>query len=445
MGRGPLGQPPTFGQLSVWRDIENLPRDRWYMSNNSWVVSLPDGVALSGVRQAVRTLAERHESLRTTFDIRPRCKPRQILHQINSAAIDLDVMEASPHDVGAVTDTLTRKSFDLRWELPWRACALTCDGRPRFLVAVMNHMTADAIGNAVLRAELAALLQHRPLGTAPSLVALTAEQHSAQWARRREASLAYWRKVLTDPEPRPPVLPQAEPSPRGPAADAEPLAMASLHSAAACTAARTLARRLRISTAAVILAAYYMAIFHTTSADRARVRIMSANRFDPRWRELVTSMNQWIPLVVARPDHQDFPEVAAQVARVSMITCRHGMYDVDEAAALCHQTLGRPDALDLDYSFNLVPLPPPAGSAQDEGAGVVWGTPFSSAGARCYLKVFEQKALTFTLKIPAHSMPRDIAEGLLWAIRDVLIEAEPSAACQAAADRTHGARLVTEG
>jgi hypothetical protein len=431
-----FGQPLTFGQLSVWRDIENLPRDKWYMSNNSWATSLPDGVTVSSVRGALHALAERHESLRTTFDIRPGGKPRQIVHP--AAAIDLDVQEGGAGDVGGLKDALTRMPFDLRSEFPWRACVITGGTRPRFLVAVLNHMTADAIAHAVLRAELTALLQHRPLSAAPSLSALTAEQHSAQWVRRRDASMAYWRKVLADPAPRPPVLPPAVPSPNDPAGNAEPLAMASLYSAGACAAARTLAGRLGISTAAVILAAYYMAIFRTIGAERARVRIMSANRFDPRWRELVSSMNQWIPLIVARPDHHAFPAFASGVARASMITCRHGMYDVDEAAALCRQMLGRPDALDLDYSFNVVQLPPPAGSAQDEGAGVVWGAPFSSAGARCYLKVFEQEALTFTLKVPAHSMPRDSAEGLLCAIRDVLTEAAPSDARETAAASQSG-------
>ncbi len=431
VGVGMLEHPLTFGQLSVWRDIENLPRDQWYMPNNSWAVSLPDGVALSRVRRAVRTLAERHESLRTTFSIRPGSKPVGILHQIDSAAVGLDVKQVAPHDVGAVKDSLARMPFDLRSQFCWRMCVTTCDRRPRFLVAVLNHMIADATAHAVLRAELAALLQDRPLGAAPSLVALTTEQHSAQWARRNEASLAYWRRILADPGSRPP---------QGPAADGGPFAVASLHSAAACVAARTLADGLGISTAAVILAAYYGAIFRATGASRARVRIMSGNRFDPRWRELVTSMNQWIPLVVTRPDHQDFPGFASQVARASMFASRHGIYDVDEAADLCRQLLGRPDALDLDYSFNVVPAPPPAGSAQDEDAGIVWGAPFSSAGARFYLKVFEQEALTFTLRVPGHSRHRDGAEGLLRTIRDVLIEAGPPAA-----QRPGGGRRLAPG
>src|SRR5262249_34009738 len=100
-----------------------------------------------------------------------------------------------------------------------------------------------------------------------------------------------------------------------------------LRSHLAYTGARDLAKRSRTSLSNVVLAAYALAVAQVTGIETMVVHSMCANRFDNRWRNIVTSMSQYaaIPLT----PKGDLAEHAVHVHRAAMTAYRHGMYDVD--------------------------------------------------------------------------------------------------------------------
>src|SRR5690349_25070898 len=67
----------TLGQLSVWRDIEKMPPDRWWEGNLFFRWAVPDGTSAGQVWSALGALGMRHESLRTTYDVSNLDTPRQ--------------------------------------------------------------------------------------------------------------------------------------------------------------------------------------------------------------------------------------------------------------------------------------------------------------------------------------------------------------------------------
>ncbi|MFD0530451.1 MSMEG_1061 family FMN-dependent PPOX-type flavoprotein [Kitasatospora arboriphila] len=69
----------SHGQLSVWRDVEGLPRHRWHEANTWTHWTVPDGVGTGRVRQALHALGARHQSLHTVYDFGDPAAPRQVL------------------------------------------------------------------------------------------------------------------------------------------------------------------------------------------------------------------------------------------------------------------------------------------------------------------------------------------------------------------------------
>lgn len=334
----------TFGQLSVWRSMERFTREQQRGGANlRQVWPLPDGVTAAVVRGALEALNERHEGMRTRYQLDPGHDLAQVVWAPEPVA--LDVQEGGPDATalaGRVTAEVGDEPFDLAVDRPWRARLITSGGRPACLVVSVHHIIADGWSMLQLGNEFLDLLAGKDLGEpAPTCRELAEEQHSDAWADRRTAAVEYWRRVVAEvPEP-----------PDELSADAR-TRWATLRSASLLRDAQLLAGQIRTPLPSVVFAAYSAALRSRTGRDAHLVAVLAGNRLEPRWRNLVTSMIQVVPVVARYGDGEDLPTAARRQHWESLRSLRHGMFDVDQVTDAMREHGKTGGGLGFRYFYN---------------------------------------------------------------------------------------------
>lgn len=410
--------PLSLGQLSVWHDIRALPAGRWHEPNNAAAWPLPRGVGTEQVRTALRAIVARHPSLRTRYDLRNADAPRQLPPD---ADFDdhLPVTEGGDAEPDRLATGPAAEAFHLGREHGWRARLLTHQGTPTHLLFVKHHIAADAWAQELLHQEFRqALTDPRGLGpTPPGPADLAAEQFGAAGLRRQAAALDHWTQLLS----RAPSV--ALPRTPGTAGD---VVQCTLRSASARPAAHTVAERARVSVSSVVLAAYARSVARVCGADALLVQLMSANRFAGRWRSVVTSMNQWVPVLVEDARNDDLIKLADAVHWNGLGAFRHGMHDVTAVAALRARL---PDA-EPACAFNYVALPDgapsstplPRGPRTDGPPTLTWEEPFTTIGPRCYARALESED-ALSVRLTAKDLGRAQCADVLWDLQESLLAA----------------------
>lgn len=311
----------TFGQLSLWRSIERFSLEQMGGVNLRQVWSLPDGVTVTDVRGALEALEERHEAMRTRYQLDLGTDLAQLVWA--PEPVVLEVQEGGADATALATQVsaeLGDQPFDLAVDKPWRARLITSAGRPACLVVSVHHITADGWSMLQLGTEFLDLLAGKDLGEpAPTCRELAEKQYSDAWADRRTAAVEYWRRVVAE-SPEPPDELSADARTR----------WATLRSASSLRDAQLLAEQVRIPLPSVVFAAYAAALQARTGGDAHLVGLFAGNRLEPRWRSLVTSMNQLAPIVARRVDGEDLSTAARRMHWESLRSFRHGVFDVDQ-------------------------------------------------------------------------------------------------------------------
>lgn len=311
----------TFGQLSLWRSIEHFSLEQMSGVNLRQVWPLPDGVTAEDVRGALEALEERHEAMRTRYQLDPGHDLAQLVWAPEPVVFDVQEGGADATAFARqVSGELGDKPFDLAVDKPWRARLVTSAGRPDCLVVSVHHITADGWSMLQLGTEFLDLLAGKDLGEpAPTCRELAEEQHSDAWTDRRAAAVEHWRRVVAE-APDPPDELTADARTR----------WATLRSVSALHDAQLLAGQVRIPLPSVVFAAYSAALRERTGRDAHLVSLFAGNRLESKWRSLVTSMTQLAPMVARRVDGEDLPTAARRLHWESLRSLRHGIFDVDE-------------------------------------------------------------------------------------------------------------------
>lgn len=347
-GTGPL----SYGQLSVWRDIEHLPAASRHQANLVYQIPLAEhAVPVPQVAAAVDLLRERHESLRTVFDLSRTEHPVQHVRPATQEPPPLSSVTPEPGEAPAdtaqrVATRLAGQAFDLAVDEPLRVVVVEVQGRAQHVVLCLHHIAVDIWAVELLREEFGTLLTGgpRPAGiTSPRELALA--QHSGRWAARRAATRDYlhrvYSEVAADPTPEPPLCPKT-------------VAKANLRSRVAGPAARARAEAAGISVPALVLAAYCWQGHELTGARRILVNAMTTNRLFPGTATLVTSMNQWARVISERVPGQDFAQFAARLHWNVLRAYRHGCYDVDVDEAVRREVEAGTGPVAPQFSYNFV-------------------------------------------------------------------------------------------
>ncbi|MDQ2710562.1 MAG: hypothetical protein M3Z25_24370, partial [Actinomycetota bacterium] len=161
----------------------------------------------------------------------------------------------------------------------------------------------------------------------------------------------------------------------------------SLYSVEALAATRRVCERLRVSVQAVLLAVGAVALGRFEGRDRLTLALMSANRLDPRWAELVGSLNQYSPVTLDLDGGRHPDEYLAAVYPQCLTAYLNGGYDVDAlAAALAKAGTPDPDPTAFAKHFNFlgpVDAEPEAGS--ELRTGVHWRDSRQRTGPNLHL------------------------------------------------------------
>lgn len=407
VSRGPL----TYGQLSVWRSVADLPPDRATSANLQRAWPLPAGVTVAGVRRALDALEDRHESLRTGY-VR-RGEPGADIEQVVWPAAGVEARTVTGRPPASVAATLASTPFALDHERPMRVAVVVRAGVPTHLALCVHHMAADGAGLDVLHHELQQLLAGVALdGPAPRCRDIAREQRESKAARSRgQAALGHWQRALAAAGP---------PAPRDGDGRGE-VHWTRLRSRPGLEAAREVAARTGTSVHSVVLAAYCRALLARSGAARLLVGVIAGNRNDDRGRALVSTLNQLVPLVVEEVPGEPFDDRVRRLHRGVLLAYRHGCFDVDAVARL-------PEAAGYDgvgtgirYFFNFMPGTAPAAgapAADGEAWTVRTTTQGRDNGFGVYLKGGDGEVLDVSLR-QRHDDP-SATEAFVLSIHDQL-------------------------
>ncbi|WP_422736001.1 condensation domain-containing protein [Micromonospora sp. WMMD729] len=404
--------PMTLGQLSVWRDIERMQPEKWWEGNLCFSWSLAEGVTVAQVWRAVGALGMRHASLRTTFDVDDPKDPRQRV-AVHSAA---DVVAAVRQPDGETTMSRIeteeiQRPFTLTTDLPWRVWLAEGDDGPRALMVVIHHMAADGAGINTMERDFAALLAGEDLPPAPQPTDLATRQRSGDLDAALLAAESYWRKTLSAAPRRTPPAPG-------------PVLRATMHTGIPEPMLRAGARGIGVTVAAVLLTAYCRALIRAGTTDTpALLYPMSSNRFDPAVTSLVTSMNQWVPLLAAPEPDEAFAQTARTLYVRNMRALKHGVYDPDAVAGIREDIERAGGPLDPGYHFTFL-LPPMVVSppAEIQESRIEWHVPIRSTGPDFYLMASADSTVRLTVRVIRDGYRRQELEALLVAMRNDLSE-----------------------
>ena len=164
--------------LSYFQGDDWIQRRSEYTHLRSYRITGPLDVEI--LKDCLQYLIDRHEILRTTFDLVDG-RPRQIIHSVGSLGfsfIDLTNRDDSMEQVDAIFREAASRPIDVG-KLPIVHYLIVRVGDAHYRLARISHfLVSDGGANQILSAELAALYEAKLLGLAPPLPKQASLQYS---------------------------------------------------------------------------------------------------------------------------------------------------------------------------------------------------------------------------------------------------------------------------
>ncbi|MFK0195972.1 condensation domain-containing protein, partial [Kitasatospora sp. NPDC090308] len=136
----PADLPLSHAQRRMWF-LQNLDGDG-ATYNVPLVVHVTGPLDRDALRTAVRTVSERHESLRTVFTERDGSVFQQVL-DAPAAAEAIEVRTVTAAGLDAAVQAAVRRGFDLATERPLRVTVLELGPEEHVLVLLFHHIAGD--------------------------------------------------------------------------------------------------------------------------------------------------------------------------------------------------------------------------------------------------------------------------------------------------------------
>ncbi|MEO6703388.1 MAG: condensation domain-containing protein [Jatrophihabitantaceae bacterium] len=405
--------------MSVWRDIDKLPRARWQEANLAHTFTLPRPVSYQQLCQALTAVDAKHESLRTVYDVSDPVNPRQRPLPAQQFS-QVEVAAAGRDDIEARVSALVATPFDLTTDRTLRALAIADGGEQADLIELqaepvitrlalcLHHLSADGFSVGLIWMDLLALLgiAGSPLPVPPnSLSEVAIEQRTGEsWQKKLRASQRHFRAVY-----------QANVAEFADRDGDRGAVQAALESHQLADTAQRLADDHKVSVATVFTAAFLDAIVPHCWPGPIRIGLMTSNRFLQRWHHQVTTMNQLIPIVADADPAADFGARLADIQLATMRAYRLGLFDVD---AVTPAALGldlQPSEVGALCMFNIVEG---AGAEYDDpddplAPQVHWEPVFTTIRAGCYLRAFRTVDHSIRLRLRTGGLTNDTCASIL--------------------------------
>ncbi|RDK37603.1 acetyl-CoA synthetase-like protein [Aspergillus phoenicis ATCC 13157] len=204
------GMKLSFAQSRLWMLEQMNPGQSWY--HVPFAVRLHGSLQLEALEKAFFTLAERHESLRTTFENQGG-HPIQVVHPHPSKPRPLNVIDATTSlnmDLTTVLHHEQTTTFDLSIEPAWRVAIIRLGPETHVLSVVIHHILCDGWSVGIIQKELALFYASAVRGEVPSscLAPLpiqyrdfAAWQHEVSQGHEHRRQLDYWVTQLEGSHP----------------------------------------------------------------------------------------------------------------------------------------------------------------------------------------------------------------------------------------------------
>ncbi|MFD9960609.1 amino acid adenylation domain-containing protein [Amycolatopsis sp. NPDC058986] len=222
MAQRPERSPMSYAQRRLWFI------DRFEGPSATYNAPVPlrliGELDVPALRQAMRDVVVRHESLRTIFAEDAEGIPYQRVLPAFEVGVDLPVTDVLPEQVEDAVVAAAAHAFDLTTEIPIRASVLRCGPGEHVLVLVFHHIAMDGSSMAPFARDLASAYAARRGGSAPAWADLPVQYTDyTLWQREllgdesdpdslMTRQSAYWRAELAD-VPLPLTLPTDRPRP----------------------------------------------------------------------------------------------------------------------------------------------------------------------------------------------------------------------------------------
>lgn len=314
--------PLSFTQQRQWF-MEQLRPDTVY--NVPQALKLTGQVDVEALEQALSTILQRHEALRTTFQIVDG-QPAQVITPAQSWKLSVvDVRDVPPDERAAEIERRTteeaRYHFNLAAGPLWRTLLLRQADDEYMLIVTMHHIIADGWSFGVAMRELAALYQAYHTGKPATLPALQVQYVDfAVWQREwlsqpgsqaaLEQHLSYWKAQL---HTAPPHLELPTDRPRPPVQTFHGAITPFAIDSGQIDSLRTLADQEGATLFMILLAAFNTLLYRYTNQQDVCIGTPVANRTRPELEDLI---GLFINTLVLRTDLSNDPTFRELVSRV---------------------------------------------------------------------------------------------------------------------------------
>lgn len=314
--------PLCNGQLYSWREVETYPRD-WLREANLHTCWSLRGFPPERVTAALQRLADRHESLRTTYHLRAGKPVQQVHDAISLPVVHADRTIRSREDWHRADNEFADVAFPMTGDLGWRAAVVSSDGAPMLLSLSLSHLIVDIWSLMKLTTQFKALLADLD---ATAQCGPTPRELAYSPPGGHDGIDQYWRRMLDDDS--------MHQLPSLPAGVKRHRIQATLQSPRLGWLAAQVAKRNSVTTPAVLMALAAAGLSWYLDSDRIMISLMSSNRFSPDHQNIVGTMNQLIP-VIANVDYgATFTEHIKSLHWAAARAYRYSSYDVDRVAEL---------------------------------------------------------------------------------------------------------------
>ncbi len=199
--------PASFAQQRLWFLDQLEPDNPVY--NIPYTLEISGALDPDALEESLARIAERHESLRTSFRVEAG-EPVQVIHgriNIPFRRVDLSLIDFASREAEArrlIAEDANRP-FDLSHAPLLRATLLRLSDDKHYLLINIHHIISDRWSMGVLSQELAAFYRARVEATVPSVPSLPLQYADySVWQRnwlRGDAlntQLEYWKEQLKD-------------------------------------------------------------------------------------------------------------------------------------------------------------------------------------------------------------------------------------------------------
>ncbi|PAW89701.1 MAG: non-ribosomal peptide synthetase [Pedosphaera sp. Tous-C6FEB] len=323
-GEGPLVVPASSAQRRMWFLQRYAPDSPAYNTAKQFRLHGPlDGALLE---RALQALAARHETLRTTFELRGS-EVMQVValraeFRLETADLSGLAMADQEAQLAGLAGEWARRGFDLERGPLWRVGLVRLGAVEHALVVVVHHIVFDGWSLGVLCRELGSLYGSLLAGRPPELPELRVQY--ADFAHWQERFLSghtltrltdYWRRNLQD----------APPALELPTDRARP-AVESLQGAnrffvlprALRAELAALALREEVTLFMVLMAAFKVLLFRHSQQDDVTVGVPFANRNPRETEALIGCFLNTLPLRTGLAGNPTFAELLQRVKQTTL-------------------------------------------------------------------------------------------------------------------------------